>query len=191
MRISEFLDRKITPECWKSRKPEKIEIKDIEDISWPVKGNDIKFEQEVFRFLLQNQKELGLQTIYRLKNSGIDGLLILDDDRSVAIEIKYRMNWLKACQANLQFQGFLERIIFATEYQPKIGVVFFEDFSGDWLRIPSIRKNENGWNFWYAEHHYLPGQNFKIHLLCLCDSKLDGYPITGSSQIVPESDEYL
>ncbi len=191
MKLSEYLDQKITPEGpWRGRKPQKVEIKKIQDINWAARKAPAKFEQEVFAFLLQNQRQLGIQKIFRLKNSGIDGLLVLDDDCSVALEIKYRMNWEKACQANRQFEGFLLRIsIFAKEYQPKMGVVFFHDFSADWRRKPLIREIENGWLYWYSGHCELTGLNFKMHLLRLSDGKLYGYPsMNDSDEICPSSD---
>jgi hypothetical protein len=35
----------------------------------------------------------------RFKNSLVDGELVLSDGTRLPIEIKWRMNWMKACQA--------------------------------------------------------------------------------------------
>ena len=86
------------------------------------------------------------------------------------------MNWLRACQTGWQFEQFFRKEI-AKEYNPKIGIVLFENFSIDWLGKALSRNNVDGWNYWYSYHHYLPGKdNFTIHLLQFCDGKLYGYP---------------
>ena len=98
------------------------------------------------------------------------GELVLVDGTSVPIEIKLRMNWLKACQANWQFARFLGQT-----HKPicNAGIVFFQEFSGDWARIAKSRPIQNGWLRWYLEHHEINGLQF--HLIKLQDGKAETY----------------
>jgi len=176
MKFSDFIDKEIIPEQMSTYKPQISEIRN--KINSSPKTIPSKFEKDVFNFLFQNKNELGIYKIYQLKNSSIDGLMTLDDGRSIAMEIKYRMGWEKACQANHQFEQFF-RIApeIVEKYNPQIGVVFFNEFSMDFKRRPKKYKNVYGWNYWYYYHNYLPGrEDFKIHLIRFSDGKLSGYP---------------
>jgi hypothetical protein len=119
MKLSEYLNREVCPESFNNRKPKKIEVTD-DIMNRSANTVPDKFELETFQFLYQNRRELGIRKSYQLKNASIDGLIILDDSQSVAIEIKYRMNWLKACQTGWQLEKFLRTDI-GDEYNPKMG----------------------------------------------------------------------
>src|SRR5438552_10627191 len=71
------------------------------------KGNAATaFEIAVFNALLRERSTLGIKQVSRCRNVRIDGLLDLEDGRRLAVEIKYRMNWEKACQACAQIIWF-------------------------------------------------------------------------------------
>jgi hypothetical protein len=114
---------------------------------------------------------LGIKRIYRLKNQRIDGKLELDDGLIVAFEIKLRMNWLKACQSGYQFTQFL-KITGGSKSPVNAGIVFFEQFSGDWARAKS-RPIQPGWIFWYLTHHQISGLGF--HLVQFRDGEIKTY----------------
>ena len=87
-------------------------------------------------------------------------------------KITFRMNWEKACQAEWQFRSFLKR----TERMPfpvDDGLVFFEDFSGDWQRQAACRILENGWNHWYRGHSEVEGK--RLHLLRFSNRSIESY----------------
>src|SRR4051812_39169233 len=92
------------------------------------------YEVEVFNFLHAKKKALGIESIIRFKNLIVDGQLVLKNGKQLAIEIKLRMNWLKACQSDYQFRQFLKRTAHAKANPVDGAVVFFEEFSGDWNR---------------------------------------------------------
>ena len=83
----------------------------------------------------------------------------LEDGSLVAIEIKYRMNWLEACQSNSQLRSFLEM---NEKRTPKIpaAIVFFEEFSGDWDRKMKSHSTKLGWIGWYVSHEFIDGIRF-------------------------------
>src|ERR1700683_2436956 len=60
------------------------------------------FETAVFNFLLDQKQRLGVRAVWRCKNARIDGLIELDAGSRLAVEVKYAMNWEKACQACAQ-----------------------------------------------------------------------------------------
>ena len=97
----------------------------------------------------------------------------------MTIEIKLRMNWMKACQAESQFRTFVKR----TDRRPFAvdgGLVFFEEFRGDgWERRVKRRLLENGWSEWYRSHSEVEG--FRVDLFRLRASELEGFP---SNEIV-------
>src|SRR5262245_50285970 len=66
-----------------------------------------KFECEVFNFLLANKDALGVESVFRFKNLFVDGAISLTDNRRLAVEVKLRMNWSKALQAESEFRRFL------------------------------------------------------------------------------------
>src|SRR4051794_15729737 len=101
--IADLIRLEITPEELKRRKPKVTEIKARQDCPVGAKP-DRKYEYEVFNFLLDNKDTLGIETVLKFKNLRVDGAILLngrkrEDRKRLAIEIKLRMNWLKACQA--------------------------------------------------------------------------------------------
>jgi hypothetical protein len=105
-----------------------------------------KFECEVFNFLLEKREALGVETVFKFKNLFVDGAVLLSDGRRLAVEVKLRMNWTKALQAESEFKRFL--LTPEAKANPVSGVVvFFEAFQGDgWHRKAKSRLLENGWN---------------------------------------------
>jgi hypothetical protein len=114
------------------------------------------FEIAVFNFLVAQEQPLGIEAVWQCRNVRIDGLLDLDDGQRVALEIKYRMNWEKACQACAQF-GWYRTHIEAKEKPLSSGLVVFETFTGDWARRKPNWLLESGWNFFYMDHHEVEG----------------------------------
>lgn len=147
----------------------------VELTSPPVSGRIAipdEFERTVLTFLVEHRQPLGVARLFRAENLLVDGGLILNDGRFLAIEIKYRMNWLKACQAGWQFGQFTRMQPAAGEYRPVGGVVFFEEFSGDWAR--RVGETERGWANWYAGHVALPGDDtFRLDLIRFRDNQLE------------------
>jgi hypothetical protein len=130
------------------------------------------FEISVFNALLAQRATLGVTDVWRCRNVRIDGLLDLADGRRLALEIKYRMNWEKACQAGAQFSWYRKRR--ERSEKPLSGaLVFFEEFSGDWARRKPAWLLENGWNYWYTEQNEVDG--LRIDLVRLRGGKLDSY----------------
>jgi hypothetical protein len=131
------------------------------------------YENEVFNFLLGNRKLLGIAKVLMFKALLMDGAVEFADGRRLALEIKFRMNWEKACQAEWQFRNFLKRSE-AGEGPVVGGLVFFEAFSADWAQRPASRTLENGWNYWYEGHCDVEG--LPLHLVRLREGQLEVYP---------------
>jgi hypothetical protein len=129
------------------------------------KRRDAIYEDEVFNSLFEKMKTLGISHVFRFRNMTIDGGIELEDRRFVAIEVKYRINWMKACQVGWQFQQFMKTkgII---KHPVKAGIIIFEEFSGDWARKAHKRSYENGWYHWYSGHYEIKGPyTLKVDLL--------------------------
>ncbi len=131
------------------------------------------YEAEVFNFLLANKKCLGINSIFKFKALLVDGALELVDGQRLAVEVKFRMNWMKACQAEWQFRNFLKRDA-AREVRLSGGLVFFAEFTGDWNKKAALKRCEDGWNRWYSGHHEVNG--LRLDLLRLRGGELEGYP---------------
>jgi hypothetical protein len=166
--IQDILNLNPEPDDFKRPEPKKQEVlpRLLQERSKPYYA----YEDEVFAYLLHNRESLGIEKVYRFSNQSMDGELLLHDGLSVPIEIKLRMNWLKACQANWQFARFLGR---SKELACKAGIVFFQEFSGDWAMIAKSRSIQNGWIRWYKEHHQINGLEF--HLVRLQNGQAESY----------------
>ena len=57
------------------------------------------YEDEVFNFLLGNAKALAIAKVLRFNALLVDGAVELANGQRLAVEIMYKMNWRKACQA--------------------------------------------------------------------------------------------
>ena len=113
--------------------------------------------------LVANRKRLGIARVLRGRACVVDGALLLDDGRYVVIEIKYRMGWLKACQAGWQLSQFAGSRL-GRQYRPRAGIVFFEEFSADWARLRGAV--ESGWLQGCDYHATDPGHpKIPIHLV--------------------------
>jgi hypothetical protein len=105
---------------------------------------------------------------------------VLLDGKRLLVEVKFCMNWLKACQAEWQFRQFLKRFDKDDAATPG-AIVFFEKFSGDWNRRRSGAKNLWGWEAWYLYYRdAIDGK--RIDLLMLRSEpkelkELTGYPL--------------
>lgn len=157
--LSDILAMNPAPNDRKRRKPRRVEI--TEPLPTAGKKPDMAYESAVFNHLLANKESLGIRRINQLKNQRMDGELELVDGRLVAIEIKYRMNWLKACQSGSQLRTFLNM---SEEHrtQIKAAIVFFEEFSGDWSRKMNSHATVLGWVGWYNGHHLIDGIPFQL-----------------------------
>lgn len=128
------------------------------------------FEKRVISFLWDRRKVYRIEEIVRLKNSSIDGTMKLEGNLTIPFEIKFRMNWLKACQSTWQFGQFRDihpNASFDT------GIVFFDSFSADWARSPKASQIPNGWRNWYSDHW--KGSAMTLHLFRLNESGLETY----------------
>jgi hypothetical protein len=169
--LSEMIGLRIIPETKKRNKAMS------ETLSAPIRAKSEKphdkYEAAVFNFLLNNREVLGIKSVSKYTALLVDGAVELIDGRRLTIEIKFRMNWTKACQAEYQFRNFLKRHAYA--HPATGGIVFFEEFSGDWDRQPKCRHWKNGWNHWYQSHSEVDG--FHVDLLRLQKDKLEGFPL--------------
>lgn len=183
--LSELIGRSITPEVKDCNRPK------VEDLSAPIQWNGKKphgqYQAEVFNFLLANKDALGIRTVMKFTALLVDGAVELMDGKRLTVEVKFRMNWAKACQAEWQFRTFMKR----THRKPfpvHGGIVIFEEFSGDWNRKTGCRLLVNGWSHWYRGHSVVDG--FREDLLRLRGGKLEGFPIAAGrhgedQQLVP------
>jgi hypothetical protein len=172
MTIASIINTPIPPSLV-ARSPARL----IELTSPPISGRtaipDV-FECTVLTFLFEHRQTLGIARLFHAKNLLVDGGLTLADGRFLAVEIKYRMNWLKACQTGWQL-GQFTRMPEAGRYRPVGGVVFFEEFSGVWARRRG--EMERGWLNWYADHAVLPGDDtFRVDLVRFRQGHLEAVP---------------
>lgn len=121
-----------------------------------------EYEAQVFNFLFQNKRTLGIQDILTFKNLVIDGAIVLTTGKRLAVEVKLRMNWEKACQAEWQVRNYVLKEPEAKTNPVCGGIVFFEEFSGDWGRKSTTRQLENGWNYWYEGHCTVEGMRLDL-----------------------------
>jgi hypothetical protein len=114
------------------------------------------YERDVFNFLLASRIELGIASVHGYRGYLADGAIDLTNGGRILVEIKYRMNWMKACQAEWQFRNCL----LTTEGQAAPimgGLVVFEEFSADWARIGGGRTFAIGWYHWYTGSSQVEG----------------------------------
>ncbi|MGC2195413.1 MAG: hypothetical protein WA628_12120 [Terriglobales bacterium] len=159
--IAALVDRKRSFAPRPTRSPALREIDTMPQLSALMTGPAL-FERRVFQVLVKGRQALGIKTVLAAKNMLIDGGLVLRDGRFVAIEMKYRMNWLKVCQAGWQFERFLASPE-GRNRAPRDGIVFFDEFSGDWAR--AIGGVERGWVHWYTGHSVLAQGGFRLQLI--------------------------
>jgi hypothetical protein len=170
--LSDLIGHPITPEASHRHTPR------VEILSAPIQVKSQKpprqYEGEVFNYLLANKEVLGIKSVMKFTALLVDGAVELLDGKRLTLEIKFRMNWEKACQAESQFRNFLKE----TDRKPfpvDGGIVFFEEFSGDWNRKAGCRFLENGWNHWYRGHSVVDG--LRVDLLRLRAGRLDSFPM--------------
>ena len=172
IKLSNLIGQKITPEVKDYNTPK------VETLSAPIHRDNQKphgqYESEVLTFLWANKEELGIKSVMKFSALLLDGAVEMTDGRRLTVEVKFRMNWEKACQAEWQFRTFMKR----TDIKPfpvDGGIVIFEEFSGDWNRTQGGRLLENGWSQWYRGHSEIDG--FRVDLLRLRARKLEAFPI--------------
>lgn len=96
--LADLISREISPEPGRVNSPAAHPI-DAPILATGAETEPHAFEIAVMNFFLAHQKPLRISALWRCRNVRIDGLIDLDDERRTALEIKYRMNWEKACQA--------------------------------------------------------------------------------------------
>ena len=171
--LRKIITAKPRPPGRSRRKPVTIPVTSIRTLAGTKKDAPARFERKVFRFLFANRKSLGIRTVLRFRNSLIDGALILASGRRVALEIKYRLNWAKACQTGWQFSRFLDTLG-VKRHSYRRGLVIFDDFSGDWAR--KRRGVAVGWDHWYRDHSSLGRRQFTLHLARLARGEIQANP---------------
>jgi len=160
--IAELLSRKISAEEKDHHSPKCLTLS--EPLTRGSEKAHGQYETGVFNLLFAKCDTLGIKNVMKFKALLVDGALELVDGRRLAVEIKYRMNWEKACQAEYQFRNFLkrkQRMPFAVNG----GLVFFNQFSGDWKKQSHRADFENGWIYWYVNHAEV--DDLPLHLLRL------------------------
>lgn len=171
--IGELIELNVEPEDQEHREPV------IRPISGPLAYPDNvrlsrKYEFDVFNFLWAERKALGIDTVFKFENLFIDGALLLSDGRRLAVEIKLRMNWQKACQAGWQLKQFFTKTDEAKAHNYVRAVVIFEELQGDgWHKRAQCRILPDGWNHWYMYHALIEGR--RVDLFRVKDRVLEHY----------------
>jgi len=173
MTIAEIVDRTAEYQCGKKRRPKKTEIVSV----LPTPNDSTNYETIVFNYLFENKDSLEIRKIYQLKNSSVDGLLELTDNRTILLEIKYALNWDKCSTARIQFHSFLARKLYSelSVDTPTNALILFHKFTRDWARR-NAKNVENGWNYFYEEEDYLNQSLIKTDIAQLLDGHLVYYP---------------
>jgi hypothetical protein len=136
------------------------------------------FERVAINFLAEYREALGITRVWRCRNARIDALVELTDGRRLAVEVKLRMNWEKACQACAQIGWY------RTRGNPiDGGLVIFEEFTADWARQKTGWRAEPGWSYFYTDHHRVEG--VRVDLLRLRDGKLESFVDARASDGAP------
>src|SRR4051812_41738442 len=99
------MSHRFEPEDLPPRKPQIIPFDAAVDIPDGATA-PAAYESEVFNELLDQSHALGIARIWRCNGIRIDGLLELSTGSLLGLEVKYRMNWMKACQSNHQMRWF-------------------------------------------------------------------------------------
>jgi hypothetical protein len=174
--LGQIIDRHIEP-IHRAKKEGQETILDGPLPPAPV-GKTTQYEVDVFNFLVKNAPTLGITSVMRIKNRLVDGAILLSDKRRFALEIKLRMNWLKACQAEWQFRHFLKRMGEQAAQGYQGALVVFERFSGDWdRRTTKDAKHPWGWDAWYFAHHdSVDGKSMSLVMFSNEKNGLEHYP---------------
>ncbi len=176
----------IKPEARMRRKP--IVAPVVETLRCPEDAKQArKYECEVFNFLFQNRNSYGIDSIYTFMNLFVDGAIQLIDGRRLTVEIKLRMNWTKALQAEMEFRRFLQTS--EADARPVNGaIVFFEQFQGaGWDRKAKCRFLENGWNHWYSDYGKING--YRADLFRICRGTLEYYGLALRNSMIAKVDQ--
>jgi len=174
--ISDLISLDINPEDQLHRKEKVTPLSFEELLVYSANAQPSrKYEFDVFNFLLRNKDTLGIQTVFKFENLFIDGAILLDDGKTrLAVEIKLRMNWTKACQAGWQLKHFITRTQEAKANPVSGAIVFFEEFQGDgWHVKADCRLLQNGWNHWYEYHSKVEGR--RVDLFRMCQGEIEHY----------------
>jgi hypothetical protein len=169
--LTDLISCDISPEPGRVNSPAAHPI-DVPVVAIGTEKEAHAYEITVFNFLLAHKEKLGISALWRCRNVRVDGLIDLVDGRRVALEIKYRMNWEKACQACAQF-GWYRTHVEAKEKPLTSGLVVFETFTGDWARRKPKWLLENGWSFFYMDHREVEG--LRVDLVRLRDGTLESF----------------
>jgi len=166
-----------------SDKARKIEISEI--IPLASESQSYVFENQVFNYLFSNKTKLNINKIYRFHNSLIDGYIEFENEKIILVEIKYVLNWLKVCNARIQFNRFINRKIFnhpaidINESNILGGYIIFNNMNeikgNDWGGRVKERKYLNGWYRFYEEQADFEN-DFKIRILRLNNNILSYEP---------------
>jgi hypothetical protein len=170
--LADLIGEEITPE------PMAVGIPTVRVLGSPIpkKGTEhppAAYEIGVFNFLLAHKELLGISEVSKFTSLRVDGRVELTDGRRLAVEIKYRMNGQKSCQAGWQFSWFLKQSE-AKARPVSGGLVFFEEFSADWARKLPSRLLENGWTRWYSDHCEVEG--LRLDLVRLRNGIYESFP---------------
>lgn len=157
--IAELIARQITPEEKGAHDPR------IDTLTGPITPRSAKphdrYEADVFNCLWANRKQLGIAFVRKFTARLVDGCVELTDATRLAVEVKYRMNWKKALEAENEFRRFLKHCPNEAKGVSG-GLVFFEEFSGDWTRKAVCRNFENGWSHWYRDHSVIEDRRLDL-----------------------------
>src|SRR5260221_4242239 len=105
--LAELIGRSVIPEAKDPNNPRVVTLSATKEPNTEKAHG--QYETDVFNFLLANKEPLGIKAVMRFTALLVDGAVELFDGRRFTVEVKFRMNWEKACQAEWQFRNFLKR----------------------------------------------------------------------------------
>jgi len=173
MKLSDMFVTYIKNEAWERYDPV---CRPVEAESKGTSENEPNlFETDVFNYLYRNKNELGIEKVYALQYMLVDGLLQLNDGRTVILEIKHALNWFTNCSARVEIARFLVEKRLTPFKQPERALIIFEHFSPPWKR------KTRGWSYFYEEESVLRNKfpPIPVDIAQLTEAGLKGAPQLG------------
>lgn len=144
-----------------------------------------QFQAAVLWHLFRHRRQLKLVEVWSFRYAMIDGAIVDASGDAMAVEVKLRMNWTKACQAGWQIDYFFNR-----KWQWKEGtnwprprrwvggLVICGEFQGSgWDLHPRGLEWCLGWDRWFQEHDRLRDSRPLVLVQYIEDEdKLVGHP---------------
>ena len=149
MKLIEIFNKENNKFVVKRYKPKIIKISDCKKNS--------EYEMEVFQYLNDNKDKLSIKEVYKCNNVKIDGIIQINDDSIILVEIKKKLSWVSCSHARIQLDLFLNNykkykrrnsaFNLLKWYRKKRGLIIFKNFDDDWGEKNSKNCNiEKGWS---------------------------------------------